>query len=126
MEPDLDEPLSLISEVDLHVTAMIPPDYLPDVHQRLVLYKRISQASSDKSLDQLQVEMIDRFGLLPQEVKNLFQPPSSTEGAQPGNPTPGSRACRWPGGVRPQARYQYRRTAEDDPEGSPHLRTAGQ
>ncbi|MGY6587531.1 MAG: transcription-repair coupling factor [Wenzhouxiangella sp.] len=71
-EPDLDEPLSLTAEVDLHVTAMIPPDYLPDVHQRLVLYKRITQASSDKALHQLQVEMIDRFGLLPQEIKNLF------------------------------------------------------
>jgi len=73
LEPDLDEPLSLISEVDLHVTAMIPPDYLPDVHQRLVLYKRISQADSDNKLNQLGVEMIDRFGLLPPEVKNLFQ-----------------------------------------------------
>ncbi len=73
LEPDLDEPLSLISEVDLHVTAMIPPDYLPDVHQRLVLYKRISQADSDKKLDQLAVEMIDRFGLLPAEVKNLLK-----------------------------------------------------
>ena len=71
-EPDLDEPLSLTSEVDLHVTAMIPPDYLPDVHQRLILYKRISQADTDKALHNLQVEMIDRFGLLPPEVKNLF------------------------------------------------------
>ncbi|MFU8831467.1 MAG: transcription-repair coupling factor, partial [Wenzhouxiangella sp.] len=72
IEPDLDEPLSLTSEVDLHVTAMIPPDYLPDVHQRLVLYKRISQADNDKTLYNLQIEMIDRFGLLPPEVKNLF------------------------------------------------------
>ena len=71
-EPDLDEPLAMIGEVDLHVTAMIPPDYLPDVHQRLVLYKRISQANSDEALHQLKVEMIDRFGLLPQELKNLF------------------------------------------------------
>ncbi|TVR98271.1 MAG: transcription-repair coupling factor [Wenzhouxiangellaceae bacterium] len=72
IEPDLDEPLALTSEVDLHCTAMIPPDYLPDVHQRLVLYKRISQAGSEKALNQLQVEMIDRFGLLPPEVKHLF------------------------------------------------------
>lgn len=71
-EPDLDEPMSITSEVDLHLTAMIPESYLPDVHQRLVLYKRISQADSDKTLDDLQVEMIDRFGLLPPEVKNLF------------------------------------------------------
>jgi len=72
LEPDLDEPLSLISEVDLHATAMIPPDYLPDVHQRLVLYKRITQASNEKALNDLAVEMIDRFGLLPPEVKHLL------------------------------------------------------
>ncbi len=71
-EPDLDEPMSITSEVDLHITAMIPDSYLPDVHQRLVLYKRISQADTDKKLHDLQVEMIDRFGLLPIEVKNLF------------------------------------------------------
>ncbi|MEE4295764.1 MAG: transcription-repair coupling factor [Wenzhouxiangella sp.] len=71
-EPDLDEPMAVTGEVDLHVTAMIPPDYLPDVHQRLVLYKRITQAQSEKALNNLQVEMIDRFGLLPEEVKNLF------------------------------------------------------
>ena len=72
LEPDLDEPLSMISEVDLHATAMIPPDYLPDVHQRLVLYKRITQAKDEKALNDLAVEMIDRFGLLPPEVKHLF------------------------------------------------------
>ena len=71
-EPDLDEPLALTSEVDLHVTAMIPADYLPDVHQRLVLYKRIAQARDLKALHDLQVEMIDRFGLLPLEAKQLF------------------------------------------------------
>jgi transcription-repair coupling factor (superfamily II helicase) len=71
-EPDLDEPMSITSEVDMHLTAMIPESYLPDVHQRLVLYKRISQADTDQKLNDLQVEMIDRFGLLPQEVKNLF------------------------------------------------------
>ncbi|MBS3743962.1 MAG: transcription-repair coupling factor [Wenzhouxiangellaceae bacterium] len=71
-EPDLDEPVDVSSEVDLHVTAMIPDSYLPDVHQRLVLYKRIAQARTGKELHELQVEMIDRFGLLPEEVRNLF------------------------------------------------------
>ena len=71
-EPDLDEPVDIAAEVDLHVTAMIPDDYLPDVHQRLVLYKRISQAKTEKELHELQVEMIDRFGLLPDPVRNLF------------------------------------------------------
>ncbi|MEE4637779.1 MAG: transcription-repair coupling factor [Wenzhouxiangella sp.] len=71
-EPDLDEPMAVTGEVDLHVTAMIPPDYLPDVHQRLVLYKRIAQARDQRALHELQVEMIDRFGLLPIEIKQLF------------------------------------------------------
>ena len=71
-EPDLDEPVDVASEVDLHVTAMIPDSYLPDVHQRLVLYKRIAQAKGERDLHELQVEMIDRFGLLPDPVRNLF------------------------------------------------------
>jgi len=71
-EPDLDAPVDLASEVDLHATAMIPADYLPDVHQRLVLYKRIAQAQTGHELDQLKIEMIDRFGLLPEAVRNLF------------------------------------------------------
>ncbi|MDX1625609.1 MAG: transcription-repair coupling factor [Wenzhouxiangellaceae bacterium] len=73
LEPDLDEPVDVASEVDLHATALIPDAYLPDVHQRLVLYKRIAQARDDRELHDLQVEMIDRFGLLPAEVKNLFE-----------------------------------------------------
>ena len=72
IEPDLDEPVDLTSEVDLHVSALIPDHYLNDVHQRLVLYKRIAQARGPDDLHQLQVEMIDRFGLLPEPVKNLF------------------------------------------------------
>ena len=72
IEPDLDDPVDLSSEVDLHTTAMIPDDYLPDVHQRLVLYKRIAQAGSGRQLEDLQVEMIDRFGLLPEPARHLF------------------------------------------------------
>ncbi len=59
-------------EIDLHVPALIPDDYLPDVHTRLVLYKRISAAADKESLRELQVEMIDRFGLLPEQVQTLF------------------------------------------------------
>lgn len=59
-------------EIDLHVPALIPTDYLPDVHLRLVLYKRISAAPDHAALHELQVEMIDRFGLLPDAVKTLF------------------------------------------------------
>lgn len=70
--PNLDQPLELATEVNLRISALIPDDYLPDVHNRLMLYKRISNAKTDDELNELQVEMIDRFGLLPDPVKNLF------------------------------------------------------
>ncbi len=60
------------TEVNLHIPALIPVDYLPDVHERLILYKRISSAVDKNALDELQVEMIDRFGLLARQTKNLF------------------------------------------------------
>src|SRR5690606_31037424 len=60
------------AEVLLNVPALIPEDYLPDVHTRLMLYKRISSARNVEELRELQVEMIDRFGLLPDPVKYLF------------------------------------------------------
>ncbi len=71
-QPSLDQPLHSQTEVDLHIPALIPDDYLPDVHSRLVLYKRIANAKNQNELDELQVEMIDRFGLLPEPVKSLF------------------------------------------------------
>ncbi len=60
------------TEINLQIPALIPDTYLPDVHGRLVLYKRIANAEHDEALKELQVEMIDRFGLLPTPVKNLF------------------------------------------------------
>ena len=71
--PNLDRPLKEGTEINLHLPALIPDDYLPDVHMRLVLYKRISNGESEDQLRELQVEMIDRFGLLPDPVKNLFR-----------------------------------------------------
>ena len=71
-EPELEQPLNHGPEVDLHVPALIPDDYLPDVHARLILYKRIASAADESELRELQVEMIDRFGLLPDPVKQLF------------------------------------------------------
>ncbi len=71
-QPELDRPLNHGPEVDLHMPALIPGDYLPDVHGRLILYKRIASAADGEELRELQVEMIDRFGLLPEPVKNLF------------------------------------------------------
>lgn len=61
------------TEIDLQVSALIPEPYLPDVHTRLVLYKRIASAKNNEELEALQVEMIDRFGLLSEPIKNLFQ-----------------------------------------------------
>jgi transcription-repair coupling factor (superfamily II helicase) len=71
--PNLDRPLKEGTEINLHLPALIPDDYLQDVHMRLVLYKRISNAESEDRLRELQVEMIDRFGLFPEPVKNLFR-----------------------------------------------------
>ena len=71
--PDLDAGEEVRgAEVELHVPALIPEDYLPDVHTRLTLYKRVSSARDDDALRELQVEMIDRFGLLPDPVRHLF------------------------------------------------------
>lgn len=71
-QPDLDKPLAHGAEVELGIPALITADYLPDVHARLVMYKRIASATSVEELRDLQVEMIDRFGLLPEPTKNLF------------------------------------------------------
>ncbi len=70
--PDLDPSVRHGAEVELHVPALIPEDYLPDVHARLTLYKRIATAKDEDALQELQVEMVDRFGLLPEQAKQLF------------------------------------------------------
>ena len=71
-EPDLNTPLSLTSEINLHSSALIPEEYLHDVHQRLLFYKRISSADDKDSLIDIRTEMIDRFGTLPDQTKQLF------------------------------------------------------
>ncbi|WP_341963898.1 transcription-repair coupling factor [Pseudomonas sp. RC10] len=72
-QPNLDQPLGGGPEVNLRVPGLIPEDYLPDVHARLILYKRIANAADEEGLKDLQVEMIDRFGLLPEPTKNLVR-----------------------------------------------------
>ncbi|MGR3914656.1 MAG: transcription-repair coupling factor [Gammaproteobacteria bacterium] len=62
-----------VSSVDLHLPALFPPDYLANPHARLILYKRIAGAADRHELDELQIEVIDRFGLLPPPGKNLFR-----------------------------------------------------
>ena len=71
-QPELDRPLDHGTEIELNIPALLPEDYLPDVHSRLVLYKRIASARDKDELRELQVEMIDRFGLLPEPAKNLI------------------------------------------------------
>ena len=71
-EPDLDDPFAHGPEIEIGAAALIPEDYMPDVHMRLVHYKRIASARSRDELDELQVEMIDRFGLLLPPIKTLF------------------------------------------------------
>lgn len=65
-------PLNSGVEIDLGMPAIIPDDYVYDIHLRLILYKRIASAKNSDELDELRVEFIDRFGLLPESTKNLF------------------------------------------------------
>jgi transcription-repair coupling factor (superfamily II helicase) len=72
-EPDMDTDLKKGPEINLHLPALMPEDYLPDVHLRLVHYKRIASAQNERELTNLQIELIDRFGLLPEATRNLFR-----------------------------------------------------
>jgi len=72
-DPDLDQPVQRGIDIELHIPALIPDTYLGDVQSRLTLYKRIASARGAAALRELQVEMIDRFGLLPGPIKNLFK-----------------------------------------------------
>jgi transcription-repair coupling factor (superfamily II helicase) len=60
-------------DINLHIPALIPDEYLPDVHTRLIFYKRMSAIKDNKGFDDIQVEMIDRFGLLPEPAKHLIR-----------------------------------------------------
>jgi len=71
--PRLDQPLHQGAEIDLQTAALLPDDYIADVHTRLVVYKRIAGMETKKELRELQVELIDRFGLLPQPASSLFR-----------------------------------------------------
>jgi len=71
-EPDLSAPLGVTTEINLHTPALLTNDYCPDVHERLVLYKRLANCEDDDALDTLQEELIDRFGLLPVQGEALL------------------------------------------------------
>jgi transcription-repair coupling factor (superfamily II helicase) len=70
-EPNLNEPLGVATEINLHVPALLPATYCSDVHERLVLYKRLASAESAEDVDALQEELIDRFGALPEPAQAL-------------------------------------------------------
>jgi transcription-repair coupling factor (superfamily II helicase) len=71
-EPDLDAPLGVTTEINLHTPALLPNNYCPDVHERLVIYKRLANCNDDDALDAMQEELIDRFGLLPEPGEALI------------------------------------------------------
>lgn len=70
--PELAAPMNQGPEIELRLSAIIPEDYIGDIHMRLIMYKRIANAKDKQQLRDLQIEMIDRFGLLPQPVKQLL------------------------------------------------------
>ncbi len=72
-QPALDQPVDHGPEVNLQVPALLPDDYLPDIHTRLITYKRLAGCRNFEQLRDMQIEMIDRFGLLPDQAKNLIR-----------------------------------------------------
>jgi len=71
-EPDLAAPLSTTTEINLHVPALLPSDFCGDVHERLSIYKRLANGNSQEKIDDMQEELIDRFGKLPDAVRALI------------------------------------------------------
>lgn len=71
-EPDLDAPLGITSDIKLHSPALLPESYCPDIHARLVLYKRLASSETEAEIDQIHEELIDRFGLLEPAVSTLI------------------------------------------------------
>ncbi|TBR13198.1 MAG: transcription-repair coupling factor, partial [Rugosibacter sp.] len=71
--PDLTLPLALTAEINLHTPALLTQDYCPDVHERLMLYKRLANCENDDELRLLQEELIDRYGALPHQSLALLE-----------------------------------------------------
>jgi transcription-repair coupling factor (superfamily II helicase) len=72
-EPDLEAPLAVTTEINLHAPALLPEDYCGDTHQRLILYKRLANCDSEDALTQLHEELVDRFGQLPAPAQALLE-----------------------------------------------------
>ncbi len=71
-EPDMAHPLGITTEINLHCPALLPNDYCGDIHQRLMLYKRLANCNTLEELDEMHQELIDRFGLLPEPAQTLL------------------------------------------------------
>ena len=71
-EPDMAHPLGVTTEINLHSPALLPNVYCGDIHQRLMLYKRLANCTTQEELDEMHQELIDRFGLLPEPAKTLL------------------------------------------------------
>jgi transcription-repair coupling factor (superfamily II helicase) len=72
-EPDLMAPLAAVTEINLHAPALLPADYVADVHQRLSLYKRLATCADEAALSALREEIVDRFGKLPEATQALLE-----------------------------------------------------
>ena len=72
-QPDLDAPLGVTTEIKLHSPALLPDDYCPDIHERLVLYKRLATAETREQINAIHEELVDRFGLTEPAVKTLIE-----------------------------------------------------
>ena len=73
LEPDLSAPLGVTTEINLHAPALLPDGYCNDIHERLVIYKRLANCETGAELDAMHEELIDRFGLLPPHAKTLLE-----------------------------------------------------
>ncbi|MCE2989193.1 MAG: transcription-repair coupling factor [Nitrosomonadaceae bacterium] len=71
-EPDLSKPLSVATEINLHTPALLPETYCGEVHERLVIYKRLANCEDEDALEALREELVDRFGTLPDPTATLF------------------------------------------------------
>jgi transcription-repair coupling factor (superfamily II helicase) len=72
-EPDFDAPLRATTEINLHTPALLPSEYCPGVNARLSAYKRLANCESQDEIDNLQEELIDRFGDMPEPAKSLIE-----------------------------------------------------
>ena len=72
-EPDFDAPIHSSVEINLHVPALLPSDFCPGVNERLSVYKRFANCETQETIDDLQEELIDRFGELPEQVRALVE-----------------------------------------------------